>query len=94
MSDFRKQYWRDRLGIGLGDKFTAFDGKEYLVTDISVNNRGSTITDRIVLDFESDYRHEHGTLYNIFDMIDWNKTTLFNERGQISLRTDLHPEAS
>lgn len=77
MSDFRKQYWRERLGIGLGDKFTALDGKEYLITDIHVNNRG------IVLDFESIFRNEHGTLYNIFDMIDWSQTKLFNEHGQI-----------
>ncbi len=77
MSDFRTQYWRERLGIGLGDKFTACDGKEYLVTDIHVNNRG------IILDFESIFRNEHGTLYNIFDMIDWSQTKLFNEHGQI-----------
>lgn len=77
MSDFRKKYWRERLGIGPGDKFTACDGKEYLVTDVGINNCG------VFLDFESIFRNEHGTLYNIFDMIDWVKTNLYNEQGQI-----------
>lgn len=77
MNKADEQYWRERLGIGLGDKFTALDGKEYLITDIHVNNRG------IVLDFESIFRNEHGTLYNIFDTIDWSKTNLYNEQGQI-----------
>jgi hypothetical protein len=77
MSDLRKKYWRERLGIGPGDKFTACDGKEYLIADIRTNNRGNSI------DFTSCFRNEHGTLYNIFDMIDWSKTNLYNEQGQI-----------
>lgn len=71
------QYWRERLGIGPGDKFIAIDGREYFVDDIHANNRG------IVLDFESILGNEHGTLYNILDMVDWNRTELFNEHGQV-----------
>lgn len=77
MSEFIKTFWRERLGIGPGDKFTALDGREYFVSDIHINNRG------IVLDFESDFGLEHGTLYNIFYMIDWSQTKLFNEHGQV-----------
>ena len=81
MSDFRKQYWRDRLGIGPGDKFTACDGKEYSITDIGINNR--CVIKYTSKEFESNFGLEHGTLYNIFDMIDWSKTNLYNEQGQI-----------
>ena len=77
MSEVMKTFWRKRLGIGPDDKFTAIDGREYFISDIHGNNRG------IVLDFESDFGLEHGTLYNIFDMIDWSQTKLFNEYGQV-----------
>lgn len=80
-SENGKAFWREHIGIGPGDKVIDFQGRECFVTAIYSTTYGLAI----------DYAYrlgviEHGTLYEIWRTVDWNKTTLFDSEGNILKR--------
>lgn len=75
MSEFSKQFWRAAIGVGPGDKFVSFDGKEYFIENMYTNDRG------VCIHYRSLNNMEHGDIYDLNYLINWDKTKLFNENG-------------
>lgn len=76
MSDVIRDIWRSKLGVGPGDKFIDYQGRECWITDIYSTSYGLGIA----------YEHwptEHGEIYDVRNLVDWNKTKLYNEKGDL-----------
>ena len=77
-SDVIRDIWRSKLGVGPGDIFIDIEGHVCRITDIYAGLHGLVIT----YNFETGW-FGHGEIDDVRNLVDWNKTKLYNEKGDL-----------